>query len=186
MSASRIAQRYAKSLIQQSLEMGNIDAVKADVDSLMQLFDTKEFELMVKSPIINADKKKNIFKTIIGGKVDILTEKFVEILINKGREAYLPGVVDAFDEQYDELKKRSKVAITTATPVDEGMLAELKTKIIESKVTHPDVVLSNEVNDDIIGGFVLDIADRQYDASVRGQLEQLKKTFSDDSYSKKF
>lgn len=185
MSASRIAQRYAKSLIQHSLEMGNIDAVKGDVDSLIQLFDNKEFGLMIKSPIINADKKKKILTAIIGGKVDILTEKFIDILITKGREAHLPAVVHSFDDQYDELKKRSNVELTTASPVDEGMLAELKAKIVESKVTHPDVVLTNNVDEDIIGGFVLDISDRQYDASVRGQLDQLKKTFADDSYSKK-
>ncbi len=186
MSASRLASRYAKALITESLQQGKVDQVHEDITSLIKLFDDREFALMVKSPIINAGKKKAIFKALLEGKVDGVTESFINILISKGRESQLEAVVDSFDEQYCELKKRSDVKITTAAPVDQAQLAELRAKIIESKVTHPDVRITSIVDPEIVGGFVMDIADRKYDASVKGKLDELRKTFSDDSYSKKF
>jgi len=184
MSAERIAQRYAKSLIDQAMSTSEIDAVKGDMDTLESLFSHRELSLMLKSPIINGAKKMSVLKSILDGKVSVITEKFINILITKGREAHLPAVVDAFGQQYNELKKRSLVKVTSAAPLDDTRLAELKAKILQSGVTHPDIQIETSIDENLIGGFVLDIADTQYDASVRGKLDKLRKTFTDDSFQK--
>ncbi len=186
MSAERIAQRYAKSLVDHAMSTSQIDTVKEDMSTLATMFGHRELSLMLKSPIISADKKKSVLSSILHGKVSEVTSKFIDILISKGRESSLPAVVTAFDQQYNELKRRSIVKVTSAAPLDDARLAELKAKILQSGVTHPDIQIETTIDQDLIGGFVLDIADTQYDASVRGKLDKLRSTFTDDSFQKKF
>lgn len=186
MSATRIAYRYAKSLIDQSMDSNAVDLVKTDLDAFSKVLEVRDFALMLKSPIIHADKKKAIFNDVFGGKVSELTQAFFNIIISKGREGYLPDIVSAFSHQYDELKKRSKVKLTTAQRLNAEQVEEVKSKILASKVTHPDVEVDTAVDEELIGGFVLDVGDKRYDSSIKSKLKALKKTFSEDFYQKKY
>ena len=59
MSAStRVAGRYAKSLIDLASERGNLQSVVGDMEHLNQAMKNRDLYLMLRSPIINSDKKK--------------------------------------------------------------------------------------------------------------------------------
>ena len=58
------------------------------------------------------------------------------------------------------------------------------TRIVKEKVQR-EVELLEQVDKDLIGGFVLRIGDTQYDASVVSQLRRLAKEFSSNPYVRK-
>ena len=182
MSVTRISSRYAKSLIDLAQEQNKLERVLEDVKAFQQATEQRDFSLMLKSPIVNPDKKGTILKEIFSGKFDEMTMAFINIVLRKGREGYLPDIAKSFIEQYRAIKHITTVKVTTATPLTEAGLAAIKQQLQNSNETEANIEIETEVNPDLIGGFVIEFGDKLYDASVAHKLSQLKKEFSGNQY----
>ena len=182
MSVLRIATRYAKSLIELAEEKGKLDKVLADVESFNEVCQNRDFELMLKSPIIPGEKKEKIFDKLFTGKYDELTMAFLKILLKKGREPLLADIASAFVEQFKKKKHISSVKLTTAAKLGESAVETIRKKLLESSATDDNVELQTVVNPDLIGGFMVEIEDKLYDASVAHKLSLLKKEFRDNLF----
>ncbi len=175
MSISRVTARYAKSLIELASERGELETVKKDMDYFLGALQSRELVLFLKSPIISADKKRSVFHAVFDGKISKTTFEFFRIVIQKGREEYLQEIVKEFIEQYKQINGISTVTITTAAPMTESALSEIKAKLLASNETMDKLDIHTLVDPDIIGGFIIEIGDKSYDASVAHTLENLKK-----------
>ncbi len=182
MSATRIASRYAKSLLDLSTERNEVDRVLVDIQYLDKALESKELINLVKSPIINSGKKKQIFEVLFKDKFSDTTFAFTDILLKKGREAYLPAIADQFIIQYQKMKKVSQATLTVAAQPSDSQLDEIKAKLKESNITLDTVELEIKVDPSIIGGFVIEIGDQLYDASAKHQLEKLRKQFTRNDF----
>jgi len=178
MSVTRIAARYAKSLLDLAQEQGKLDTIVGDIQAFDGATAQRDFSLLLKSPIVNPEKKGKILTEIFGGKFDELSMAFINIVLRKGRESYLPDIAKEFLVQYNALKKISRVKLTTATPTTEASLASIKAQLQGSSNTAANIEIETAVNPDLIGGFVIEFDDKLYDASVAHKLAELKKGFS--------
>ncbi|MEL6635933.1 MAG: ATP synthase F1 subunit delta [Bacteroidota bacterium] len=177
MSITRIASRYAKSLLDLAVEQNKVERVLEDIQAFRKAVEVRDLYLLLKSPIINLDKKGSILKILFEEKFDELTMAFLNIIVSKGREPFLPEIADTFVQQYRELKNIATVKLTTATPWNDASLEALRKKLEDSS-TGGEVEIVSEVDPKIIGGFVLEFDNKLYDASVAHQLEALRKEFS--------
>ena len=185
MSVTRIASRYAKSLLDLAKEQGKLERVLEDVQVFQKAADQRDFELLLKSPIVKADKKQAIIKQIFDGKFDPLTMTFMEVILRKGREKYLAPIADEFIAQYKKANHISTIYLTTATPIEAESLQVIKMQLMTSDVTDNKVEIKTKVDPNLIGGFVLEFDDKLYDASVSHKLELLRKEFSGNAYKRK-
>jgi F-type H+-transporting ATPase subunit delta len=124
----------------------------------------------------------SILKEIFEGKLDELTMAFVNIITKKGREAYLPEINEEFIAQHRALNRISKIRVTTAEKMSDSDLASIKAKLQASTVTLDNLEIETKIDPSIIGGFVIEIGDKLYDASVSHKLDELKKQFSSNDY----
>ena len=178
----RLAARYAKSLIDLAIEKGQLDAVYNDMLLLQGLIrSSRELANLLKSPIVSPDKKDKILDAVIGGKVSVITTTFIKLLIAKGREAYLAEIVHAFIDQYKEYKGIQTVKLTTAVPVSEDLKKAIVDKIRADK-NLKNIELVTAVNEDLIGGFVLEIGDELVDGSIAFDLKNIKKQFQNNDF----
>jgi F-type H+-transporting ATPase subunit delta len=182
---SRVAGRYAKSLIDLAIERGNLQSVMGDVEQLAASVKNRDLLLMLKSPIINPDKKKQVMKALFGESFDDTTMAFVNICITKGREGILPEIATEALEEYKKMQSITTVKVTTATPLSTEGLEAIRAKLVGSSATANNVNIETAVNPDLIGGYVVEFGDRLYDASVASKLAALKKEFSGNLYESK-
>lgn len=181
MSVVRLSQRYAKSLVDLAREKNELEKVYEDATLIQAINDqSRDFKLMLKSPVINSDKKQAIIDAVIGDRICGLTKSFIELLIRKGRESYLTEIGGAIIDQYKDLKGIQTVQLTTAAEVSD----EVRKQIVDKVGTDggSTIDLNTEVDPELIGGFVLNFNDQLYDASVSRQLSELRKTILDESY----
>lgn len=186
MSVSRISSRYAKSLMELGLERNELESVKKDILYFTEAMKSRDLYLLLKSPIINAGKKLSIINAVFGGKIGTTTMAFIEIIIKKGREMYLPEIAGDFLNQYKLHNRISTVKITTATPLSAESVNELKAKLMTSDITMDKLEISEKVDPSIIGGFIIEVGDKLYDASISHKLEEMKKSFSNNQFVKSF
>lgn len=182
MQNPRLASRYAKSLVDLAVETNRLEPVHNDMLLLQQVCRRNpDFVNLLKSPVVNADKKKKIFAAIFGGKVNILTEKFALLLVEKGREVFLPEIVNSVIARYQQIKKIKKVKITSAVPLEQNLEDAIRAKI---RVAVPDynIELETAVKEELIGGFVVEMENTLFDASIQRDLKDIKKQFSENIY----
>lgn len=178
MSLGRISARYAKSLIDLSSEQNKLERVKDDMEYFLAASEVRDLYLMLKSPIIHTATKRTIFRKLFSDRFDEVTSAFLDIILRKGRESYLVEIAEAFMDQYRIIRKISRVKLTTATELSAEKLDEIKNKILSAGVTLPNLELETSVDPEILGGFVLELGDKLYDASVSHQLEEMRRGFS--------
>jgi F-type H+-transporting ATPase subunit delta len=182
MQNPRLAARYAKSLLDLAIEQNQLEATLTDVQLLSDVCkQSREFCVMLRSPVINADKKQVIVDAVIGHRLSPLTKAFVTLLVTKGRESSLPEIADAFMQQYKTMKNIRTVKLTTAVPVNDLVKQAIKTKVMGS-LSSSTVELEEAVDPDLIGGFVLEMDDKLFDASVRRDLNDVRKQFLKNIY----
>jgi len=186
MSDIRIANRYAKSILDLAMEQDKLQAVFQDMEYLRSAFESRELYNLIKSPIISKDRKQKVLDALFTGKLDPLSKSFIDIVLRKGREDLLPEIVKAFETQYKAHKKITEVKLITAAPLSNEKLEAIKSKLLDSKVTDESVEISTVVDPDIIGGFIIEVGDKLYDASVSHKLAKLRKEFVGNEYVKDF
>lgn len=186
MSVIRIASRYAKSLLDLAKDQNVMDEVVSDMTGFAKMAENRDLYLLMKSPIINAGKKAEVFNALLDGKVNKLTKAFIDITLRKGREGYLPEIATEFLNQYKRMKGISSVKLVTASPISEASLNAIKAKLLESDVTDQAVDVETSVDESLIGGFVVQIGDKLIDASVSHKLAELSKALTNKEYEKAF
>ncbi len=178
----RLASRYAKSLIDLAIEKGQLEKVFADMQWLQAVCKSnRDFVNLLRSPIIKADTKKKIIDAVTTGRVSELTAAFNNLLANKGRESYLPEIINAFIAAYKEYKDIQIVKLTTATPVSDNIKIAIVEQVKKS-AGFQNIELEEEVDADIIGGFVLQIGDKLVDASIAYDLKAVAKQFENNDF----
>lgn len=178
----RLAGRYAKSLIDLAIEKNQLQAVYNDMLFLQEACKvSKEFVVLLKSPIIKADKKGKVLDAITGGKISVITATFNKLLLQKGREFYLPEIVTAFIDQYKQHLGIQTAKLTTAVPISEELKRSILDKIGAVR-TGQTIELETAVDESLIGGFVLEVGDQLVDGSIAFDLRNIKKQFQNNDF----
>ena len=182
MSNIRLATRYAKSILDLSIERNEVEEVFADMQWLQAVCKSnRDFVNLLRSPIIKGDTKGKIVKAISKDNIGLLTNSFISLLIQKGREGALPEIANEFIIQYKVHKNIYSIKLTTALPVSD----ELKNEIlnhIKSTTEMQTIELETEVKEDIIGGFILQAGDKLVDASIAYDLKIIAKQFENNDF----
>ena len=174
---SRIAERYAKSIISLAQEKGSLEALKEDMELIKNTCDeSRELRLALKNPIIKSDRKYKIFTSLFSDKVQQMTSRFSEIICSKGRGNLLYEIVSEVLLQYNTLKGILGATVTTAFALTDDLRGEFRRVLKE--VTGKEVVLAEQINESLIGGYILTVGDKQVDASIESRLKELKVAFA--------
>lgn len=182
MQNPRLASRYAKALIDIAKEQNVLDAVLENMQLIGQtLQSSRDLNLAIQSPIIKGDKKAEILKSVFGSQLQKVTTLFIDLLINKGREANLKEVAASYIQQYKKLHQVHTVQLTTAAPIDDELKALVEAKV-SKEINNGTVEIETKVQPEIIGGFVLQVGDKLFDASVKRDLMDVKHQFSKNIY----
>jgi F-type H+-transporting ATPase subunit delta len=177
MSEIKVASRYAKSLIDLAMEQNALEEIKSDAEFFVNtLKSSTELQAVLKNPIIPLGKKNAIVKEIFGAKVNNTTAAFLKIVIDKGRADILYTIVKEFLNQYNVFKKIFKAQVISATQLTQDNINKIIAEVREA--VKGEVVLTTLVNPDLIGGFILTVGDKQFDASIASSLAKLKKEFA--------
>lgn len=178
----RLATRYAKSLIGLAQERGELEMVYKDMLFLQSICKSnRDFVNLLRSPVIQAAKKEAIITAITKDRISGLTTAFTKLLTDKGREEDLPEIIGAFVTQYNTINGIEKIKLITAVPVSEEVKNDIVNKV-KTSTGFDKVEVEATVNENLIGGFVLEYNNNLIDTSVLRDLKDIKKQFQQNVY----
>jgi F-type H+-transporting ATPase subunit delta len=185
MSEFRVSSRYAKSLLELSIEKNALEGVLADMKQLDAIANVnRELGLCLKSPIITFDKKLKVLKALFEATGNAITLAFFDIVARKNRADLLLDISREFQKQYNVHMGIQVADLTTTFPITEELRAKFIATVKEISGLEK-VELNEKINADLIGGFVLKVNDRQLDESLSSKLRALKLEFSQNHYESK-
>ena len=112
------------------------------------------------------------------------TNGFIKIITSKKREAILDSVAKSFISLYKEKKNIISAKLVTATEIDNETREEVLDFI--KKKGHKNVDLQEKIDKSIIGGAIINIGNKQIDASVSNKINEMKQNFSVNLYEQNY
>ena len=169
---SRAAIRYAKAMYDIANEENSINEVYKDMNFINELSSgSLDFKNLLSNSQINFQDKKKLILSLIN-QSNALTEKLIDLLIHNKRVKIIGDIASSFIQLYNKHNNIKEATIITASPINN----QLESKIL-SMINIKDaksVNLTNVVNPNIIGGFIIRFDGKEYNASVKQNLNNLK------------
>jgi F-type H+-transporting ATPase subunit delta len=183
MNESQISVRYAKALFRSASEQNLLDRVYSDMEVLSDTCRIEDFHYMLTIPSLQPSQKSIVVESVLKDHISEISSAMIRLVIMNRRETYLPGIARNFRDLYRREKGIRAASLVTAQPVDQEAINKIK-KLI-ANAYNAEVELTSKVNKEVIGGFILTVEDRRYDASVASGLRKIRNQLLETSIEKK-
>ncbi len=168
------ARVYAEALFDVAKERGKLDAIRDELGQFVDALDrNRELQVFFFSPYFSSAEKEEGLKRAVSG-ADAELVNFLELLIEKGRMTEVFRIRRQFEELWKHENRRLDVTVTSAVELDPAVVAKIGEEI--ERQTGQTVDLASGVDEEILGGIVLQVGNMVLDASIRSRLEKLRKS----------
>lgn len=180
MNTGLISSRYALALYEFAQQQNAEDRVYDEAKLLAKSFvKFNDLRPVLDNPVLGKTQKKQIILLAMSNAVDAVFDKFLDLVLEKNRETQIQTITLKYIDLYRKRKNIYPAKLTIASDVDE--LTEKRLVAVVEKETHGTLEIEKFVDPAILGGFVLEVNNVRWDASVAGQLDKIKKTFMEQN-----
>lgn len=177
MNEGKISIRYANAIYALAVEQGLQEEIYKQMcllsDAFMALPQITE---ALSNPMYSNDDKVKLLSTACGKDVSALMIQFIKFIVEKGREEYMVFISMSFQDIYRKKERivRGRISSTVALP--EEAINRIKRFITVKYRHHLDLV--TELDSELIGGFVMEVNNFRFDASVKSELQRITNQFT--------
>jgi F-type H+-transporting ATPase subunit delta len=170
-----LARRYARALLELAREAGSLTDSGEELAAVAAAFEEPRLRAVVLNPAVDAGARRKI----VAGVVDAMglaahVGNLVRLLADRDRLTQLSQVSQAYDDLVDAEVGRSRVRIRSAAPLGPAEKAEV-TELAKRLVGAKEIVVTTDVDAELLGGVILDAGGTVWDGSVRTQLARIAK-----------
>ena len=173
MNDSKKSVRYSRALFESAVEKKLLDKVHNDMLLIAEVCKLPEAKDLLLSPVIFPARKSEILHKMFEGKIEKFTMSLIDLAVKNGRESFIPSITRVFISETMKFKGITRSVLTTAVKINEDVRKQI-TEMIK-KVFKTNVELEENVDAEIIGGFILRVDDNLIDASLRSKLRKISK-----------
>jgi F-type H+-transporting ATPase subunit delta len=168
-----LARVYSEALFGSAKEQGKADLIRDQLAGLCEAIEQKgELNLFFFSPLFSTrEKKDGMARVLVGADEAFLN--FLNILIDNHRMPVIFRIRRQYEQLWREENKLLPVEITSAVELDDEVARQIQTRVEQQ--TGRRVELTRSVDGDILGGLVVRVSNMILDASIRNQLERLRR-----------
>ncbi len=171
--AELIAKRYADALFEVSQELNKIEPIQNELQFISScLNDYPEVDLLLKSPLIQLQEKKDILTQVFNQQISKEVMNFLFVLLDKRRQGYIKAIIEEFKVMANAVRNEVEAVAYTAELMTQTDILQLQTKL--SATSGKNIKLTNVVNKDIVGGVLIKLGDKVIDGTVKSRLDQMK------------
>ena len=180
-NSSKVAKRYAKALLDYSIEKHEEDAFFQEISSVVEVVrENPDLRALLHSPIVRMEIKHKVLQEVFSERSATLN-LLIEILVENKRVSDLYDIAREYVIQYNRYKGKTTAYLTTAVELPESLKAQFVQKAIALS-GGKKITLESRVEPQLIGGFILRIDDLQYNASIAHKLYGIKEQLSENVY----
>ncbi len=167
------ARVYADALFEVAREKGRLQQIRDDLNQFADALDAnRELRVFLFSPHFSSAEKVGGLRGAISG-ADPELVNFFELLVEKHRMPEIFRIRRQFEELWKKENRLIDVTVTSAVELDTAVVGRIGEEI--ERQTGQTVELASRIDEEILGGIVLQVGNMVLDASIRNRLEKLRK-----------
>jgi len=180
MAEQKVSARYASSLLDSAIQKNLLDTVSNDIDFVSSVLkQNPNLNRMLENPVVKPEVKSSILEEIFKNKINSDSMEFLLFVVKKKREEILSSILEKFRELRDIKLGFVNVNVSVASEFNDSQKSELKSGL--ESMLKKKVRMSYKIDDKLISGFIVQAGDTVYNASIKHQLDLLKKHFVEAS-----
>ena len=174
MSASAVARNYAGTLFELAARDGSEAAYGRLIEEIGDLYATvPDFRRFLEVPAVSLFEKKEAIQAALSGRAPDLFVRFLLVILDRHRQRAIPGIAHAYRDLLDEKAGRVRATVTLPFEADDRVRSEVVSAL--ERRYEREVVPEFHEDPKILGGVIIRVGDELLDASLRRQLEQMRR-----------
>jgi F-type H+-transporting ATPase subunit delta len=174
MSHSTVAKRYALALFELAKDHNQLESIEEELRVVKQVFaETAELKLILSSPKLSINKKKEIVKEAFSGS-SLYVLHTLMLLIDRGRISEVQDVAGAFIEMANDARGVAEATVYSVRPLTNAEKEEVSSSFAK-QVGKKSLLIENKIDPELLGGLRVRIGNRIFDGSLRGKLNRLER-----------
>jgi F-type H+-transporting ATPase subunit delta len=171
--AQGIARTYAEALFAAAEKAGTVDDVCEEFLALLDAFNQRpDLEVFLSGAAVGRDARATALDHVFKDKASQTFYAFLQVLNGHERLELIRPVARALRDLADEKARRIRVYVTSAVPMGEDQLTNIRSLLEEKMALKPVMVAS--VDPSLLGGMKVRVGDLQYDGSVKTRIDNLR------------
>ena len=168
------AHSYAKALLELGNERQQAVQIGEELRGIREIAEANPtFLAFLRDPGVGKAERTAAVERILAGKLSPMLYNTIRVMIERDRAGVITQMAEQYQELLDEQLGKIEVDVTVAQRLDPQTLEQVRQRI--SAARGKDAVVHQYVDESIIGGLVLRVEDKLIDASVRSQLDAMKR-----------
>ena len=178
MTQRAAATRYARALLEVSLQDGDPDRVERDLGAFAALLDEHPtLGRALLNPAVSPVRKRAVVSGILerAGALSPIVARLLQMLGERDRLGLVPELLEVYRERLNDHRGITRARITTAEPLDDARAAAFEKTL--GQATGRQVRVERSVEPALVGGLVAQVGGIVYDGSVARHLDRLRQEF---------
>ena len=163
--------RYGQAIFELAQDQDAVEQWGQGVALVAQAFEDAEFGALLKHAGVSAEDKRRATEAVLGD-VQSLVRNMVDLLVARGLVDAIPEACREYTDLQDRLEGRQRVEVTTAVQLETAEVERIASFVAD--LIGREVVVTARVDEEILGGLVIQIGDRLLDGSARARLDGLR------------
>lgn len=167
-----LSRRYTRALFQLARDTGEEEKVGGELEQFASAHEQSDLRKVLTNPAFPAAARKSILRQVMSSQqLSPLTTKFLSLLLDRDRLAYLPGIVSSYRRMLNEAQGRVEARVVSATSLDGTVVEQLRERL--RGLSGKEIVLQQETDPGLLGGLLIELEGKIYDGTMRTQLEKM-------------
>ncbi len=164
-----VARRYSAAFYTSLEDEDRLQESRQALEGLGDLIKTSaELRTFTVNPLLTIKEKAGILRVVFEGRLPAAVDRFVQFINSKDRLAFLPAIIEAFEDLYLERHGQTKAQVETAIGLSRKDRDFLTVQL--RNICGKDVITDFRLNPALLGGFRIWAQGRLFDASMQTQL----------------
>lgn len=169
----QIFQRYALALFWLAQEENQISEFMNECQQILKIFaKNPDFLQLVKNDALKKEEKKEILSSVFKNEIPSKILYFMNVIVDHHREKYIQEIIEEFIQICLKHLNIKKGTIYSTIPLSDVQIQKMEEKI--STLLKSKVILQNQINKELIGGFKIEVEDWVLDYSIQEKMKKMK------------
>ena len=169
------ARHYAQAIFELAEQEQGFARWRERLRRLRELLERSELGAALRSPEFSAAQRRELAQAVLeqDREIDKEAANLLRLLIESRRTAMLAAIEAGYRQLVDRAEGRVAAQLSTAVEVAPGELARFSKEL--STRLGVEVNFQAQVDPSLLGGAVVRVGDRVFDASLKTKLQQLRR-----------
>ena len=167
-----LVEQYARSLVEVAFEQDAVSTIQEEVRQILTVFAETNLKTFLSQVNVTSEAKKESL-SFFQESCSVYMNNFLEVILQNEREAFLKDILEGVQKDFVIATNQHDIVVTTAVALTDEQKERILALVAEKFGVKAGKLVEN-IDESILGGFIINVNNKVIDTSIRRQLQTFK------------